>query len=103
LDAGLYDVAVREVTVHLEHIMRLGCHDSNAYGQKLVDLFIRNIAEKQVFPESRLKVLRLELRTAFKFVRNEFAHKPVDLDRSRGLSLLDRMCELCEAATRLTI
>lgn len=102
LDAGFYDIAVREIAVQLEHAMRCACGDTNAYGQGLVDLFIQNIAKQQIMPEAWLKVLRSELRTSFKFVRNEFAHNPVDMSKSRGLSLMERMSELYEVVRELT-
>ncbi len=50
-------------------------------------------------PQAWLKVLRSDLRTSFKFVRNEFAHNVIDISRSRCLSLLERMSELYEVAT----
>lgn len=101
LDAGLYDTAVREISVQLEHTMRRSCGSTDAYGQKLVDLFVQSIAKKQIVPDASLKVLRTELRTSFKFVRNEFAHNAVEMSRSRGLSLLERMSELYESVTEL--
>jgi hypothetical protein len=63
---------------------------------------IQRIAKKQIVPGAWLKVLRTELRTSFKFVRNEFAHNAVEMSRSRGLSLLEHMSELYEYVIRLT-
>jgi hypothetical protein len=94
LDAGLYDTAVREISVQLEHAMRRSCGNTDAYGQKLVDLFVQRIAKKQIVPEAWLRVLRTELRSSFKFVRPELAHNVVEMSRSRGLSLLERLGEL---------
>lgn len=102
LAAELYDTAVREMSVQLEHAMRRGCGNTDAYGQKLVYLFVQSIARKQIVPEAWLKVLLTELRTSFKFVRNEFAHNVVEVSRSRGLSLLERMSELYEIVIDLT-
>ena len=88
--------------MQLEHAMRRGCGNTRAYGQKLVYLFVQSIARKQIVPEAWLKVLRTELRTSFKFVRNEFPHNVVEVSRSRGLSLLERMSELYEIVIDLT-
>jgi hypothetical protein len=102
LDAELYDTAVREMSVQLEYAMRCGCGNTDAYGQKLVYLFVQSIAREQIVPGAWLKVLRTELRTSFKFVRNEFAHNVVEISRSRGLSLLERMSGLYELVIELT-
>jgi hypothetical protein len=101
LEAGLYDSAIREVSVHLEGVMRSSCGDTSVYGQRLVDQFIEELANKAIVPDAWLKVLRSELRTAFKFVRNEFAHNAVEMSRARGLSLLERMSKLYEDARSL--
>jgi hypothetical protein len=47
LAAELCDTAVREMSVQLEHAMRGGCGNTDAYGQKLVYLFVQSIARKQ--------------------------------------------------------
>jgi hypothetical protein len=101
LAAELYDTAVREVSVHLESEMRRSSHGSQRYGQRLVDAYIENLHTRRVLPSAQLKVLRGELRTAFRFVRNEFAHNVVSLPRSRALSLLQRMGELYEVVVDL--
>lgn len=101
LDAGLYDSAIREVSVHLEDMMRSSCRGISIYGQSLVDRFIEELGNRAIMPDAWLKVLRSELRTAFKFVRNEFAHNTVEMSRARGLSLLERMSVLYEDSKSL--
>ncbi len=38
-----------------------------------------------------MKVLRGDLRTAFKFIRNEFAHNVVDISKARAYALVSRL------------
>jgi hypothetical protein len=90
LDAQLYDTAVRELAVTIEARLRqtLG---SELYGQRLVDAFIGQLHDPKRFIQARVKVLRGELRTAFKFIRNEFAHRLIDLPKARAYALVSRL------------
>jgi hypothetical protein len=49
-----------------------------------------------------MKVLRIELLTAFKFERNGYAHELVDVPRPQGLSLASRLFSLYEVVALLT-
>ncbi|WP_422733913.1 hypothetical protein ACN26Y_28750 [Micromonospora sp. WMMD558] len=90
VQSGLYDSALRELGVLIESRVR-ELASSQLHGSKLIDLFIRRLADSNRFHNAGLKILRSELRTAFKFVRNEFAHNVVDLPRPRAYALLGRM------------
>lgn len=90
VEAQLYDAALRDIGVIIESTMRQACA-SNDFGAKLVDRFIDYAGETGKFRSSGLKMVRGEIRTAFKFVRNEFAHNLVDLPRPRAFALLSRM------------
>jgi hypothetical protein len=93
IENRMYDTALRELGVLLESSMRRAT-SSSAYGQSLVDVFISHLLIGQRHDDWSLKVLRKELRTAFKFVRNEFAHNIVDLSRPRARALIGRMCHV---------
>lgn len=90
LQSSLFDTALRELGVIIESKIReiIG---SKAFGQRLIDEFIDHLYASKLFLNTELKVLRGDLRTAFKFVRNEFAHNVVDLERSRGYALVARL------------
>lgn len=90
IDLGMYDTALRELGVLIESRMR-SLTGSMAYGIRLVDEFFQGVATQHLLSTSA-KILRSELRSAFKFVRNEFAHNVIDLPRSRAMSLIGRMC-----------
>jgi hypothetical protein len=90
LDAELYDTAVREMAVSLESTLRRTL-DSELYGQRLVDAFVEQLTDPSRYIQARVKVLRGDLRTAFKFIRNEFAHRVIDLPRARALALISRL------------
>jgi hypothetical protein len=90
IEAGMYDTAVRELSVLIESRIR-SLTGSTAYGIRLVDEFFQGVASRNLL-NTGAKVLRGELRTAFKFVRNEFAHNVIELPHPRAMSLIGRMC-----------
>jgi hypothetical protein len=90
IDVGLYDSAVRELGVLIESRIR-SLTGSTAYGIRLVDELFKYAARQHV-PNTAAQSLRGELRTAYKFVRNEFAHNVIELPRPRAMSLIGRMC-----------
>ncbi|WP_326550116.1 hypothetical protein [Micromonospora sp. NBC_01813] len=90
IDSGMYDTAVRELGVIIESRIR-SLTGSAEYGIRLVDGFFQGSATQSLL-NTGAKILRSELRTAFKFVRNEFAHNVIDLPRPRAMSLIGRMC-----------
>lgn len=65
---------------------------TDEYGSKLIEQYIKALQAAEGFLPARLKSLRQELRSIFKFVRNEFAHQLVELDASRGYALVSRLC-----------
>jgi hypothetical protein len=100
LGRQLYDTALRELGVMLESRMREHV-GSTAFGAKLVDEFVENLTESGSYLNSYVKVLRVSLRTAFKFIRNEFAHNLVDLPKSRAVILIGQMSALLEDVSEL--
>lgn len=91
LQSGHFDTALRELGVIIESRIREIVGSKN-FGQKLIDEFIGHLYSSDLFLNSDLKVLRANLRTSFKFVRNEFAHNVVDLERRRGCALVAKCC-----------
>jgi hypothetical protein len=90
---NMYDMAIRELGALLESQMRK-VTSSSAYGVALVDKFMSYLVAVEQHDDWSLKVLRKELRTALKFVRNEFAHNVVDLCQPRANALIARMCHV---------
>jgi hypothetical protein len=93
IEHGFYDTALRELGVLLEFRIR-EITSSESYGLKLVDVLLDQLDSSGRYHNAGLKILRSELRPAFKFVRNEFAHNVVELPRSRAYALLGRMCHV---------
>jgi hypothetical protein len=93
LDGELYDSALRDLGALAETKMRelSGLH---GYGQRLVDEFITFAGMLKLYSQADIKVLRSELRTAFKFYRNEFAHNIVELPKARAYALVSLMCDI---------
>ena len=46
------------------------------------------------YPNTQLRVLRGQIRTAFKFIRNDFMHNLVDVDETGGRALLFRLSRI---------
>ena len=93
IEHGFYDTALRELGVLIEFRIR-EITSSESYGLKLIDVLLNQLDSSGRYHNAGLKILRSELRTAFKFVRNEFAHNVVELPRSRAYALLGRMCHV---------
>jgi hypothetical protein len=102
LEHELYDTAIREMSVHLEHAMRTSLGVSGIWGQSLVELFVSHLRHRGDVLDAQTKVFRGDLRAIFKFVRNEFAHNVVDIPRARSLALLMEIGELYEAVPAFT-
>jgi hypothetical protein len=96
VDTGLYDAAIRDAGALLETTLRQAT-GSSEYGIRLANLFIKQLEADKRWPNSTVKRFSTDLRTAFKFVRNEFAHQIVDVPHDRALALLVRLASLIES------
>jgi hypothetical protein len=78
-----YDTAIREASLFIETSIK-EFHGNNLYGQKLIDYHInKTVSLNDNFFSSAIKCYRGELRTIFKFIRNDYAHnfKVISLDQ----------------------
>jgi hypothetical protein len=89
IQANLYDSAIREACVVVETAMR-ECVGTRAYGAKLIDEFFDRALSKNLIP-AVLKTFRTEVRTAFRFVRNDYAHNLRTIDQQQCFAILARM------------
>lgn len=94
-DLGLYDTAIREAGVFLETRLRTAT-GSKQYGIRLVDIYVRRLARETRFNTASIRRIRTDLRSAFKFIRNEFAHQSIEVPQDRALALLSRLASLIE-------
>lgn len=100
IERGQFDTAVREIGAALETRMRSHLN-STSYGLKLVEEFIAEVRASRAFIEAYVKVVRTELRTAFKFERNHYAHRLVEVPRPQGLALVSRLLFVYMSAGRM--
>jgi hypothetical protein len=96
-DLELYDTAIRDAGVLLETVLRKAT-GSKQYGLRLVDIYVRKLAEERHLSTASIRRLRTDLRSAFKFIRNEFAHQFIEVPQDRALALLSRLASLIELA-----
>lgn len=92
LNIGYFDSAVREASILLEESLRSRLR-STQHGQALVGAYVDAHA---ALNEAFMLHLRTELRTLFKFVRNDFAHNLVMLERPRCDTFLRRISAVYE-------
>jgi hypothetical protein len=105
LASSFFDTAVREACIALEHRIKSWLQ-SDRWGEALVEEFISRLRSDGKLLESYLRVLRGQIRTAFKFIRNDFMHNFVDIDETQCRALLFRLArvkaELEGVLTRLS-
>jgi hypothetical protein len=89
-ELGYYDTAVREACVRLEVQIKTAIGSRN-WGDPLANEFISNLRRRGIFIESFLRVLRAQIRTAFKLIRNDFMHNFVDMDEIECRAILFRL------------
>jgi hypothetical protein len=98
LKIPLYDTAVREASLILETTLRHSTGKTDTYGDVLVDDYYRYLLSLSGGKSTAFfKTLRSELKTLFKFVRNDFAHRLKDITEIQCRSLLDRISQALEA------
>jgi hypothetical protein len=90
LGLSFFDIAVREACVALEHEIKTYLN-SEKWGDALVEEFILRLRDGGRLLESHLRVLRAQIRTAFKFIRNDFMHNFVDIDDTQCRAILFRL------------
>lgn len=89
-----FDAAVREACLYLEARLRTIVGQKNLSGQKLVDRFIAKLNSSDKFISAYVKVLRGDLRTAFKFVRNDFMHELKMIGDAECFAILSRISDV---------
>ncbi|WP_162055897.1 hypothetical protein [Pontibacter pamirensis] len=88
-----YDTAVREASLLLETTIK-GFHNETLFGQQLIDFHIKDlIKQNHGFFSAAIKCYRGELRTIFKFIRNDFAHNFKILSEEQCRLILNRINE----------
>jgi hypothetical protein len=90
LKLGYFDIAVREACVSLEWQIK-STIGSSLWGNQLADAFIAQVRASGLFIDSFVKILRAKVRTAFKFIRNDYAHNLRDMDEITCKALLLRL------------
>jgi hypothetical protein len=82
IDVGRYDAAIRDASILVETKLR-GIVKTDGFGMTLVDRYFKILFDSNKYIPAKLKVFRAEIKTAFKFIRNEYAHnlKRIELDQ----------------------
>ena len=92
-EIGFYDTAIREACVQLEHEIRVYTR-SEAWGDRLTEEFVIRLSDQKKFLESYLRTFRQEIRTVFKFIRNDFMHNLREADEAAAHAVLFRISRL---------
>jgi hypothetical protein len=96
LAIAYYDTAVREACIILETRLRK-IVGTRSFGQDLVEEYCTSVVSRYMrAPSAFLCILRGELRTVFKFVRNEYAHSLHEITEIQCLAFLSRITQVLE-------
>ena len=90
LEIPQFDTAIREACLLIEVRIR-DIIGSDAYGQPLVTEFDTSLRATAKFLPSQLKTVNLDIRTAFKFVRNPYMHGLHEMTSVQCYALLSRL------------
>jgi hypothetical protein len=94
---GYYDTAVREGCLLIECKLK-DITSTDNYGQTLVDCFFKQWKDSEGgYTTPSWKILRGELRTIVKFLRNYYAHNCVIVDAKQAFAILARISRILEA------
>lgn len=95
LEINYFDTAVREAAILTEHKLKQIhnlTHRRDLYGEKLIKHHIKKLIEENNGRETiEINCHSVELRTLFKFIRNDFMHNLKILSRKQCLTLLNRI------------
>jgi hypothetical protein len=101
LELGFFDSAVREACIGLENRLKTWL-TSDRWGDPLVEEFMARLCDVGDYPNTHMRVLRNQIRTAFKFIRNDFMHNFVDVDETQCRALLFRLARVQTAIDHIT-
>lgn len=85
---SMFDSAVREACVVLETSLRTLTR-SEFFGHQLIDKYCAEIGNRVI--ASHVKWIRTELRTCFKFVRNDFMHSLREISEPQCVAIVCRV------------
>jgi len=95
-----YDTAIREACLLVEELLRR-IAGSDSYGQKLVDEVFGSLTNSGSYISALLKVMRGDVRTLFKFVRNEYMHHLKRISEEQCMAILTRISYVHGALQRI--
>ena len=101
VEMGFFDTAVREACVGLEHHLKTWLQ-SNRWGDALVEEVMLRLREKDNYINTYMRTFRGQMRTAFKFIRNDFMHNFIEVDETQCRAVLVRLARLQGAVNQVT-
>ncbi|WP_316162857.1 hypothetical protein [Bradyrhizobium sp. SZCCHNRI20481] len=93
LAQGYFDTAVREACIGIESLIKTSIA-SNSWGDALANEFIIDLRKADRLLESYLRVLRGQLRTALKFIRNDVMHNFLRINDTECRAILLRLARV---------
>lgn len=101
LEIKYFDTTIREASLLIETKLKK-FHGLKIGGQKLIEHHINYLKKKNDnFLSAYLKCYRGELRTVFKYIRNEFAHNFVIIDKYQCIALLSRINQVLKSVNEI--
>lgn len=94
IQIGRYDAAIREASLLIETSIK-NFYGNNKFGQNLIEFHINDLVKNNDnFYSAAIKCYRGELRTIFKFIRNDFAHNFKILSEGQCRVILQRINQI---------
>lgn len=91
-----YDTAIRDACAQLETEIK-AYTGSQSWGDRLTEELVSKLRDEDKILESYVRVLRQELRTVFKFIRNDYMHNLRDADEASAFAILFRIARVRSA------
>ena len=97
-----YDTAVREACLLLETRVRT-LTGTALFGNNLVEHYYLRLVQSNMYTGASLKIIRTDLRSIFKFIRNEHAHNISNISFDQCIAILVRVSWLLKVIRRIRI
>jgi len=88
-----YDDAIRKAVLLVEHSIKV-FHATDKYGQDLIKFHVQKLIELNRLKTSFIRCYRGELRSLFKFVRNDYMHNLKTIEQSECSVILYRCSDV---------
>lgn len=96
IQIGKYDSAVRDTCILIERELKM-LTQLNSQGFQLINKFIGDLLKSDDYISAGLKTFKVELKAAFKFIRNDYAHNLIEINEDQCYATILRLSAIYSA------